>query len=247
MRGRLSIAVLVLALPISNARAEKFGDLYGEGVYLGAAKTTTGLLNLRYGENALLPDFEVYGVGRIGGDTRTYLEKSDAIYNDNFLFLGLGIDYLISSGIRMTLQAGGSFDLNSKIDRSGFDLRTGLMTYHEFPGIGDDWTQEVYSEALYVHRYRNFLADVQWKAVYKMWDGENFGLEPLGALAMSVDSKGFDYNRFVEFRLGARLRSRYGNLALIPMYVAGSRWAIDDVNKASYREFRVLLTTFFAF
>ncbi len=251
MRSFLSIAVYVSVSSLfvaSAAKAEFFGDLYAEGVYLGAAKTTAGLMNLRAGD-VPLEGLEVYGVSRLGGDTRTYLETSDSVYNDNFMFLGAGVDYLgLLPGVRMSFQIGGSFDLNSKINREGFDLRTGVFTYHETPGPTEEWLQEIYSESLYVRRYRNFLASLQWRLVYNGWSAGDWELSPLGSMVMSVDSQGFDYNRFVELRGGFRFRNReWANLAFQPMYVAGARWNADDVTRASYQEFRFLVTMFTAF
>jgi hypothetical protein len=251
MRRSLSnpflVALCTFALT-SKLRAERFGDLYAEGVYLGRAKTTAGLLNARYGET-LRPGLETYGVLRMGGDTRTYLEASDAVYNDNFMFLAAGLDYLnLLPGMRFSAQVGGSIDLNPKIHRQGFDFRTGMYTYHEAPSFTDSWNQEIYSEAVYVHRYRNFIADILWKLVFKAYEGNTWDINPLGAFVMSVDSKGYDYNRFVEFRTGVRVRAAdWANLAFHPMYVFGTRWNVDHMADANYREFRFLVTAYTAF
>lgn len=238
---------VVAAAPVSPW----FTDLYAESVFLGDAQTLTGLATLRAGR-LWNDDFEVYGFGRLGGDTRTYLDKSDAVYNDNFFFFGLGLDYLgLTNGVRMIAQVGASLDLNSKIDRGGFDFRTGMVTYHEAPFNPEDaagrWVQEIYTESLYVHRYRNFLATAQWRVFgnlretwapkAKAWD---FG--PLFTSVVSVDSKGYSYNRFVEFRAGARVRrADWWNLAFVPQYVFGSRW--DEIKGAeNYGELRALMT-----
>lgn len=246
MRAAL-FGLLFVAAATPAWALKPFQDLYAEGVFLSSAKTTAGLLQYRFGVplNVGRAGWETYAIGRIGGDTRTYLEKSDNVFNDNFLFTGAGIDFTgLFPGIRFLLQLGYSFDLNKKINRGGLDGRLGFITFHEANKVGDPMTQELYTESIYVHRYRNFLAGFQWRLFndFLKNTGTKHELGPLLATAISVDSKGFDYNRFVELRVGARWRMReWLGFSLMPQYVWGTRWNMVDMNSANYRELRALV------
>lgn len=227
----------------------RLNDLYFENVRLSEADTYTGYAQLRSGFASQSKSVEVYAVSRIGADSRTNMDPSGGIYNDNFVFAGAGIDYLgLLPGVRATFQAGGSFDLSSKIHEGGFDLRTGFQTYHEIPLAGDRLYNEIYSEALYFQRYINILGSVQYRTVYSAfrWKKGNHGFEiaPVLNLVAAADSSGLDYNRFAEARLGPRLVYRGPiSLALTPQYVWGTRWA-RPTDLPYYTDFRILLTGF---
>ena len=147
------------------------------------ADTVTTYEQLRSGW-AFGTQWEAYGVSRLGGDTRTVLDSSDAVYNDNYVFFGVGVDYLgLFPGVRAVAQIGVSEDLNSKIHMGGPDGRTGFMTYHEIRPSHFPIYSEIYSEELYVHRYRNVLASLQTRFLY---DAVVWRFNPEGAKKLVV-------------------------------------------------------------
>ena len=181
-------------------------------------------------------------------DSRTFLEKSDQIYNDNYLFLGAGFDYTgFIEGVRLSLQLGNSFDLNEKIHLRGFDTRVGFMTYHEqMWGLERFWN-EIYSEAFYVRRYRNGLFNLQLRSVYvplqlKQDHGRVFEGGPYLNGSFSFDTAAYDYNRFIEAQYGVRIRYRAPfATALHVLGVIGKRTEVN-ANPRNYQDFRLLLT-----
>lgn len=225
-----------------------FGDLYSEGIHLNRYNTTAGFGQLRYGLMDKKQKLEIYGALRTGADTRTQFDRSAGIYNDNFLFAGVGADYVgILPGVRLRMQIGASTDLSSKIKRGGFDYLAGVITYHEIPLPQMKIVNEIYSEALYIHRYGNFLANLQTRTLYKAFqaskNGWTFSADPIFWTSTSFDSQGLNYNRFIEARMGARfsLRNRKISMAITPHYVVGTR---TGGSAPSYRDFRVLATLY---
>lgn len=239
--------------PAAQAPAKKidlksFGDLYGESIYLNRFNTTAAFTQLRYGLTDPKKKLELYGTLRVGGDTRTQLDPNAGIYNDNFLFVGAGVDYVgLVRGVRLRAQVGHSTDLNSKINRGGFDALAGVITYHEIPLPEMRIVNEIYSEALYIHRYGNFLANLQTRTLYNAFqsskNGWTFKIEPMISTSTVFDSQGLDYNRFVEGKAGVRatLRSRKISMAITPHYVVGTRMSGPN---PSFRDFRVLATLY---
>ena len=229
------------------------GSVYFEGAYLGRANTVAGLVVPKFGFCRPNLGVELYATARTGIDTRTFVEQSDAIYNDNYLFLGAGIDYVrLIPGVRLSLQLGRSFDLNSKIHRGGFDARAGFMTYHEWRHSLTVFRNEIYSEGFYVRRYQNVIGSIQVKSFYPVWNSEKdpyHGIEagPYLNLMASGDTADFDYNRFLEAQYGARIRYQAPlTLAFHVLGVAGRRPDSADPVK-NYSEFRLLLNGYWEF
>jgi hypothetical protein len=190
---------------------DRFFSAYYESAYLNRAGTGAGLFVPRMGFSNPGSGWEVYLVARTGIDSRTFLEQSDQIYNDNFLFLGAGVDQVAwVKGVRFSLQAGYSMDLNPKIKLGGADLRAGMLSYHELEWFPNSLRTEIYTEAFYVRRYRNILGSVHVRNFWPLLrTGEDRyqGVE-LGPVIQGVasgDTAGFDYNRFFEGQFGARL------------------------------------------
>lgn len=255
---RIFILFLSLFLMISEVRAASapprwgsFYSLYYEGVYLNRADTLAGLIVPRLGVKDSETGVELYGVMRAGMDSRTFLEESDQIYNDNFLFLGIGVDQAsVFPGVRLSFQIGHTMDLNPKIHLGGFDLRSGFMTYHEMSWIPRKLRSEYYSEGFYVHRYRNFLGGFQVRTFAPLigvpgspYEGMELG--PELRLQINGDTEGYDYNRFVEAQAGIRLEYHTPlAIALHVLEVFGRRLELDSPVGA-YTDFRVLLTGMF--
>ena len=164
------------------------------------------------------------------------------------------MDYTALPGFRLTGQVGRSFSLSDKVRRNlqpdGFDYRLGFQTYHEI-----NWqtalVSEIYSEGFYVYRYENFLPALQFRTWHRSfsWKKEVSRLElgPIVNGVVSADSKGYDYNRFVEAQLGMRLRYT-GPLTLwfTPYYVAGARWERSS-NTPTYQDLRILVAGYVSF
>ena len=232
-------------------RWDTFFSAYYESVWLDRAQTAAGLLVPRVGVKSPEQGFEIYLTSRVGVDSRTYLEQSDQIYNDNFLFLGMGVDQVSwIKGVRFSLQTGTSIDLNPKINLGGFDLRAGFMTYHEIEWMPDRLRSEIYSEAFYIRRYRNGLGSLQLRTFLPLtsqgrsrYEGLELGPEIEGVI--SGDTHGFDYNRFVEGLLGLRLQVH--TPLSIGVHALGVRGRRLDPESAigSYSDFRFLVTGYF--
>ena len=246
------LSLLFWILPQNGFAAELFNDFYSENSGFLKTQTVATYFQLRSGLRAS-SDWETYAATRFGGDTRTALGADDAIYNDNYLFLGLGVDYLgLLPGVRAVAQVGVSEDMNRKINLGGPDGRFGFMSYHELHGSSPFYA-EIYSEELYVHRYRNILATVQAR-ILQDWFVLNTGgrsrrlvLSPLANFVLSADSEGLDYNRFAEARLGFRL-SLNGPITFIlnPYYALGTRWE-RPTDYPTYQDFRLLVVAAAAF
>jgi hypothetical protein len=231
-----------------NTQWRGMNDIYFENIRLSNANTFVGYTQLRSGVTSSSSQIESYAVLRAAADSRTLLGGAEeSVYNDNFLFAGAGLDYLgFLPGVRLTLQLGASFDLSSKIHQGGLDYRLGSQSYHEIHWSEGGLRSEIYSEALYLRRYSNFLSAVQLRTFYSLGrlkvGGGHLNFGPLVNLVASLDSQGLDYNRFAEVRLGARLTLEGPfSIALSPYYVSGGRWA-RPTNLANYGDFRVLLS-----
>ncbi|MEO5970822.1 MAG: hypothetical protein ABIQ95_12920 [Bdellovibrionia bacterium] len=224
----------------------RLNDIYFENIRLSKADTFVGYTQIRSGMSSLTNHIESYAVIRAAMDTRTLLGTMADVYNDNFLFVGAGFDYLgFLPGVRLTAQAGASMDLSSKIHQGGLDYRFGSQSYHEIRW-NEGLKSEIYSEALYFRRYSNFLTALQFRTIYSLahwkFGAHSMDLGPLATLVGSLDSEGLDYNRFAEVRLGARLTLQGPfTFALSPYYVIGGRWA-RPTDLANYADFRVLLS-----
>ncbi len=250
---RVCSIFLFAALLGPFAQGHPCGSVYFEAVHLKIADTFAGLLYPKAGYCWEELGLETYAAVRAGGDSRTHLDRGDAIFNDNFLFTGAEVDYLgLLRGVRLPAQAGPPFDLNRKIHKAGFDYRAGEQSYHkiEWP-LAFHVTTEIYTEALYVRRYRNLMSAAQFRNVHRTfeWDaaGGRFELGPFLTGVASIDSKRFDYNRFLEGHLGGRVRY-FGPLALqlSAYYVRGARWE-RPTTLPDYEDFRVLLSGYWAF
>src|SRR4051794_21316099 len=72
---------------VSGTSLTWFSDIYAEGTGLSKAQTMASYTQLRTGLN-VGSTLETYALARLGGDTRTGLDPSNAIYNDNYVFFG---------------------------------------------------------------------------------------------------------------------------------------------------------------
>jgi hypothetical protein len=242
-------ALLWTSLATANeALFKNFSDVYNEETALSNARTVATYSQIRTGWN-WHSGFETYLTTRLGADTRTVLEEGSAVYNDNYLFLGVGTDYLSAlPGVRLTFQFGYSLDLTAKQALGGIDGRTGLITYHEFKILDSrKLHSEIYSETLYVKRYQNILSSIQIRILYD-WIRFNSGnpekglkIEPLINLVVAFDLDGYDYNRFLESRFGFRFGYRGPiDIALLPYYAIGGRIQMPT-DYPFYQDFRTLL------
>jgi len=230
-------------------------DIYSEGAYFNRIDSTAGLLVTRFGAAWNRVHLETYGTIRIGADARTLLDTTNGVFNDNFLFVGVGVDAVsLLPGLRLTAQVGHSYDLTSKIDRAGFDYRTGAQTYHEILWPVPNLFSEIYSEFFYIRRYRDAYGALQLRTGHNSWvketaKGHRIELAPLVNGIFAIDTRALDYNRFVEVGFGPRLTYRWPgtmSLSLRPFYVLGARWE-RPTTLPTYDDFRVLLTAFIAF
>lgn len=250
---RIAISLAILSFWVTQpfkARANDsilFTDLYSEQTALAQAQTFATYTQLRAGWR-LNSKFELYGAARFGADSRTLLDQGTSVYNDNYLFLGAGVDYLGPfTGVRLVFQAGASMDLSSKINAGGFDARTGVVTFHELRSAEiANLYSEIYTESLYIQRYHNLLASAQVRLFYSGFDvssvlSKRFKFEPMLNLVTSMDSGGLDFNRFFESRAGFRFVYRGPvDVMLIPYYTLGSRFQ-GPAGKLGYQDFRGLL------
>ncbi len=230
---------------------DNFLSVYYESAYLDRARTGAGLLVPKFGVSDPKSGLQIYFTSRVGVDSRTFLEQSDQIYNDNFLFLGAGIDQVSwIPGVRFSLQAGNSIDLNPKINLGGFDVRTGWMSYHEKEWISQGLRTEIYSEALYIRRYRNILGSLHARNFWPIlpagrsrYEGFEFG--PSLQFVVSGDSAGFDYNRLFEAQAG--VRAQFHTPLAIALHLLGVRGARLDPESpiGRYADFRILITGYY--
>ena len=243
----------ILHRSIAHA-SEGFVDLYSEGIYLNKTDNFVGFGHFRAGYRpADLHTLEIYGALRGSSDARSSGQPLGQILNDNFIFAGIGTDYLpdFIKGIRLRAQVGNSFDINNNQTlRSGFDYQGGLITYHESELISPLVGLENYSETLYVYRYRNLLFAEQARLLFKwakMSSGDwTLGAFPLIGATLDYDSQGLDYNRFVDVRPGLRLSARTANIcfSVTPEYVTGT---LIYGARSAFHEFRLLGVAYLAF
>ena len=230
-----------------SANWSSCASVYFEGANSNQVSTLGGLVVPKAGACQKKLGLEFYGTARTGVDTRTFLEKSDAIYNDNYLFAGLGVDYTaLIPGVRLSAAVGHSFDLNPKIHLGGFDFRSGFMTYHEKEWVTSRLRNEIYSEGFYVRRYQNFVTALQVRSFLTAWQSspnnryQGFEMGPYLNLMGSFDSAGADYNRFMEAQYGARIRYQAPmTFAFHVLGVAGHR---SEGEVRNYSDLRLLLT-----
>jgi hypothetical protein len=140
------------------------------------------------------------------------------------------------SGLRLTAQAGYSFDLKKSVNRDGFDFRTGAIVYVE--NRPTPFLLEHYGESLYLHRYRDWISAYQLRLVYPT----NFPVSPIITGVAQIDSAGLVYNRFIEIRAGLRAQlpiTAKATLQIQPNYVFGRRKQ-ENFSYINYGEFRAL-------
>jgi hypothetical protein len=237
-----SINDVLHALDLDIKKSEGFSDLYSEQIGMSRVETFATYSQLRYGWRHDR-SWETYATLRFGADTRTILDTSNSIYNDNYLFFGVGVDYLgLIPGVRAVTQIGASTDVSSKIQLGGLDTRLGIVTFHELrPGVVPVYFQ-IYSESLYIRRYSNILSNIQFRSFYDVLKSNHFELAPTVALVGAIDSQALEYNRFVEARAGFGLKwSGDFTVSLTPYYVLGTRWD-RPTSLPRYQDFRALVT-----
>ena len=209
---------------------QMFYEIVTDESHLQAAQTTSAFLQNRAGYH-LGVGIDLYGVTRLGGDTRTLYEKSDKVYNDNFFFGGIGCDYSgLIPGVKFITQFGASKDLYPKIHLQGIDGQAGFASSHDWRIRPLYLYGEIASEAFYVRRYQNIRSNLQFRSYFNILQARIFGGElefsPTWMGLGAIDQKGYDYNRFWESRMGMRVRYQYGRNVFTfgPYYVLGGRW-----------------------
>jgi hypothetical protein len=267
--GMIAIIISLLMVQVDDAKAEvtpsveapitmtRFSDIYSEGTGLSKAQTVATYLQVRSGFD-LQSSFQTYAALRLGADSRTVLDNTDAVYNDNYVFFGLGIDYLkLLPGVRLTTQLGASEDLNSKIHLGGLDTRTGVVSYHELRYGNSPLNFELYSESFYIRRYRNILAAGQARVFYDLLkfpvhlpflsSSSKLEFASMVNFVLGADSSGTDYNRYGEMRVGMRIRmAGMSSLIFMPYYTFGTRWQ-RPTDYPTYRDLRGLLAFYTSF
>jgi hypothetical protein len=238
----LALPSLAFAAPSEPAGRTYFANLYAEGNYLGDSNNIVGFSQLRGGR--LFDRFELYADARLSTDTRSDFRPLGQVFNDNFVFLGVGADYLPAPlpWLRLRLQVGHDFNLGEDALRpEGFDLLGGWLTYNEFEP-GGRFLFENYSEGLYYYRYRNAIFHDQLRLLWRYFEtrssGTLWGAAPITMAVINFDTSGVQYNRFFDSRTGIRFYARTHKtlFSLTPMYVVGTQLQ----GSRSYGEFRLL-------
>lgn len=251
--------LILLSSVLAGLSAQAMGtspcaEAYFEGVHLDRVETQPGLVYGKVGY--CVSRFQLGLVARVGGDSRTATESSSAVYNDNYGFVGAGValpDAL--PGVRLLVEGGYSFDLSPKIHRRGPDFRGGWMSYHETFLPLHALTGELYSEGLYVHRYRNFISSLQPRLFWGLLKpAEEFVVGPVAGLNLSYDTAVYNYNRFLEINYG--LKGKWLPHFIDPAsgfsfgaQVYGVRGFRTERNTElpAYSDFRVLFFGYFSF
>ena len=248
---KLYLLTILIAAGIGSpvaAAMSPCAEGYFEGVHLNRVKTQTGFF---YGKAGYCSDAVQLGlVTRVGADTRTANDPSSEIYNDNYVFTGVGASLLnVLPGLRLLAEGGYSFDISKKISRKGPDFRGGWMSYNETSLLLSDLKFEFYSEGLYVHRYLNFLTSLQPRLFYGFIKPvEALAIGPLLGANGSYDSAAFTYNRFVELNYGLKGKWFPSNDFSFGAQVYGVRGfqTMKAAPLPSYNDFRVLLFGYFS-
>jgi len=236
------LAITSKNLSPQNNSSRSFYDYYQEAHWPRNLKTLNNYIQLK-GGRSFKDSSELYVVSRSSNDTRTLFDKKSEVLNDNYIFLGDGIDYLgFIPGLRASLQVGRSFDLTDKINREGFDFRFGLQSYHK-----KNWSfyleSDLYSEILYTQRYKNInllLKSSQFLSLFSSTIySTNLKLGPLLVGSVSADTQKEDYNQFIEGQLGLRAWLGQGALSvtLSPAFVLGKKY----LSGQTYHDFESLL------
>lgn len=247
---------------------ESFSDLYTENSYFASLGSLYSATQMRFGVPSSafqffgMGRFEVYANLRLYGDSKTVLEAGPRIFNDSYLFAGLGVDYLFQErGLRLISQWGFSQDLREKILLTGLDYRVGWASFHDLHPFSNAFHTEIYSEGFYFQRYRNFISSLQVRLLYDVLDmrladglgGKHparFQVSPFLTPVATVDSEGLDYNRTGELRVGARFQigSNF-QLGFSPYYSLLKSWSPAQAGATRFGrdEFRVLLNGAFQF
>ena len=141
------LAWFTVAVPAKAYALTPCTEGYFEGVHLDRVATNTGFF---YGKAGYCVDSLEFGlVTRVGADTRTANDPSTAVYNDNYWFVGGGINWPNAfPGVRLVGEAGYSFDLSKKINLAGPDFRVGWMSIDELAVAPLFATFESYTECL---------------------------------------------------------------------------------------------------
>lgn len=258
-------AILALHLFTNSmeCRAEAFGDVYFETVYLNNSKILSGLGHVRVGRRLDVdPSVEVYAAARLGEDIRTQMAEETQRLSNPLIFGGVGVDKLFTDwGVRLTAQVGASYqdlETNQNGDTK-FDFRGGALGYWEkslLQGEGVGLRYESYAEALYLHRLRSVFVTPQFR-LYSPVFNFPLGEQPasIGPLAMLVPSGSWDFNPdtpdfsgWTEFRAGIRAEKRTSSflLQLNPFYVFGRHFERSPYRDLTYQEFRFLLAGYFS-
>jgi hypothetical protein len=221
-------------------------SLYFESAYLQKPDTLAGLLVPKLGICNARSSVSLYLMPRLGMDSRTFIDRSDAIYNDNYLFLAAGSDYTgLMPGLRLSLQVGRSFDLTDKIKLGDFDVRAGWMSWHEVEWVSKRLWNEFYSEGFYIRRYRNFAFNAQVRTFYDLLmlvrqDTLQFG--PILNGSFAWDTHGYDYNRYAEAHYGLRMRYPSGFPLMLQVYGVEGRRLDGTRGERTYEDFRLVFS-----
>lgn len=259
----LTVLIAILLLKAIPSRAETFGDLYFETVYLNNAKILSGLVHGRLGKRLESdPSLEVYAVARLGEDIRTQMAQKTQRLSNPLVFGGVGVDKVIFNwGVRLTAQAGASYQKNTVNQDTQFDFRTGALGYWEknfFPREGlENWLRyESYAEALYLHRLRSVFVTPQFRLYSPLLSvpvsGQSITAGPLALLVPSgtwnFNQPSADFSGWTEFRAGARVEKRTASflIQLNPFYVFGRHFEKSPHRGLTYQEFRLLLVGYFS-
>ncbi len=247
------IRTVILGVCLSaTAMAGPFGEVYFESVGYDHAGTLYTTLRPKWGWSLFEGEksrIESYALLRLDMDSKTLAATDGAIVTDNYFFAGAGVDWMgVLPGVRLTALAGYAKDLVERSQRSGVEVRAGWISDHRIvlSSSGPRLSEEIYTDGLYIRRYRDFIASAQartyWELLGKEGSTSSWDFGPLLTGAFSVDSERDSGWRYAELRAGGRLRFKYDIQLTLQAYAL--RGVSYDAQPAAqyYDDSRIVLT-----
>ncbi len=226
----------------AEARKKNFIDLYSYSIYDTYQKNFISNLIFRYNNKIIN---RLYGglYTDIYTDTKTTKEY---IYNDRYIEVGGFVRYNILDNLSFELRAGYVREID--FNKNSFNFKP-ILSFSDRFGTkrpGTNFFTDVYSAALYDHKFENFFGQLSLREVVSFKVNEISNLETYLKQSVLGDSKQFDYNNYAE--IGGGVAYSFKSMYLPTIFVEATNKFYFQGNRENSFQFKAgLLFNFYKF
>jgi len=236
------LAVMQPAKTETYSIKNNFVDLYSYNFYDSHQDNVIANLLMKYNNKII---YNLYGglYGDVYTDSRS---TKNEIYNDRYIEAGGFLRYSLLPSLSVEFRAGYVREVDHS--ENSFNFKPIIMYSDRFStaNMGTNYYINVYSSALYDHKFRNFFGQISLMQAISFPVSTSSSIEPYIRQSVLGDTKGFDYNNYAE--IGAGVQYAFKSIFLPTIFFEGTEKLYFNGNQSGSFQIKAgLLFNFYKF